>query len=158
MGWTFKEGRDFSREHSTDSSAFVINEAAAKFLGIENPIGEELTWNNKPYTIIGVIKDMIVESPYRGIHPHFFHIDRSRGNVVILKLNPEKSSQGSLDKIREVFAKYSPSSPFEYQFVDEDYARKFESEARIGNLASFFAILAIFVSSLGIFWAGKFCG
>lgn len=156
VGWTFKEGRDFSREHGTDSLAFVINEAAAKFLGFENPIGEELTWNNKPYTIIGVINDMIVESPYKAIHPHLFHTDSSRGNVVILKLNPEKSSQGSLDKIREVVAKYSPSSPFEYQFVDEDYARKFEGEVRIGNLASFFAILAIFVSSLGIFGLASF--
>lgn len=156
VGWTFKEGRDFSRDSGTDSLAFVINEAAAKFFGFENPIGETLTWNNKPYTIIGVINDMVIESPYDVIRPQLFHIDSARGNVAILKLNPGKSSQESLDKIREILAKYSPASPFEYKFVDEDYARKFESEVRIGKLAGFFAILAIFISCLGIFGLASF--
>ena len=156
VGWTFKEGRDFSRDFGTDSLAFVINEAAAKFLGFENPIGEELRWNNKPYKIIGVINNMIIESPYAVIRPQLFHINRSRGYVAILKLNPGNSSQESLDKIREVFAKYSPASPFEYQFVDEEYARKFEGEVRIGKLVSFFAILAIFISGLGIFGLASF--
>jgi ABC-type antimicrobial peptide transport system permease subunit len=156
VGWTFKEGRDFSRDFGTDSLAFVINEAAAKFLGFENAAGEELRWNDKPYTIIGVIKDMIIESPYAVIRPQLFHIDNSRGNVAILKLSPERSPQESLDKIKEVLAKYNPTSPFEYKFVDEDYARKFEGEERIGKLAGYFAILAIFISSLGIFGLASF--
>jgi ABC-type antimicrobial peptide transport system permease subunit len=156
VGWTFKEGRDFSRDYARDSLAFVINETAAKFLGFENPVGQELRWNDKSYAIIGVINDMIIESPYTAIRPQLFHIDLDRGNVVILKLNPEKNSQESLDKIREVFAKYNPVSPFEYQFVDEDYARKFEDEVRIGKLASFFAILAILISCLGIFGLASF--
>jgi ABC-type antimicrobial peptide transport system permease subunit len=156
VGWTFKEGRDFSRGYATDSLAFVINEAAAKFLGFENPIGEELRWENRPYTIIGATNDMIIESPYTAIRPQLFHIDLRRNNVVILKLNPEKSSLESLEKIKEVFAKYNPSSPFEYQFVDEEYARKFEGEVRIGKLSSFFAILAIFISCLGIFGLASF--
>ena len=156
VGWTFKKGRDFSRDFSTDSSAFVINETAATFLGFENPIGEEVRWNDKPFTIIGVIHDMIIESPYATIRPQFFHIDGGRNNVVLMKLNPEKSSQESLKKISDVFAKYIPASPFEYQFVDEDYARKFEGEVRIGKLATFFALLAIFISCLGIFGLASF--
>jgi putative ABC transport system permease protein len=156
VGWTFKKGRDFSRDFGSDSSAFVINEAAATFLGFENPIGEEVRWNDKPFTIIGVIHDMIIESPYATIRPQFFHIDGGRNNVVLMKLNPEKSSQESLKKISDVLAKYTPASPFEYQFVDEDYARKFEGEVRIGKLASFFAVLAIFISCLGIFGLASF--
>ena len=156
VGWTFKEGRDFSKDRGTDSLAFVINETAARFLGFEHPVGQELKWNEKSYTIIGVIKDMIIESPYTVTRPQLFHVDLDRGNVVILKLNPERSSQGSLEKIKEVFAKYNPSSPFEYQFVDEEYARKFETEVRIGKLAGFFAILAIFISCLGIFGLASF--
>lgn len=156
VGWTFKEGRDFSRDYATDSLTFVINETAARFFGFEDAVGQELRWADKSYTIIGVINDMVIESPYMVIRPQLFHIDLDRLNVVILKLNPEKSSQESLGKIKEVFEKYNPSSPFEYQFVDEDYERKFESEVRIAKLVSFFAILAIFISGLGIFGLASF--
>jgi ABC-type antimicrobial peptide transport system permease subunit len=156
VGWTFKEGRDFSRDFGTDSLAFVINEAAAKFLGFKNPAGEILRWNNKPYTIIGVINDMIIESPYAVIRPQLFHLNSSRGNVAILKLNPEKNAQQSLDKIKEVLGRFNPALPFEYQFVDEDYARNFDSEVRVGTLVSFFSILAIVISCLGIFGLASF--
>jgi putative ABC transport system permease protein len=151
VGWEFKDGRDFSREFTSDSNAFVINEAAEKFLGFKNAVGEILTWNEKPYTIIGVIKDMVIESPYEPVRPSLWHIDRYKNaNVAILKLNPDMSAHEAIEKIKTVFTKYSPSSPFEYQFVDEEYARKFSDEERIGKLASFFAVLAIFISCLGI--------
>ena len=156
VGWQFKEGRDFSREHATDSSTFVINEAAAKFLAFKSPVGEILNWNDKPYRIIGVIKDMVVESPYEPVRASLFHISKNEENLVIIKLNPDKSSSESIDKIKAVFTKYDPAAPFEYKFVDEDYARKFESEERIGKLSSFFAILAIFISCLGIFGLASF--
>lgn len=156
VGWSFKEGRDFSREHASDSLAFVINEAAAKFLGFKDPIGEVLTWEEKPYTIIGVIRDMIIESPYAPVRASLFHIGKESGNLMILKLNPEVASRESLDKIKAVFTKYDPASPFEYKFVDEEYAGKFEDEERVGKLATSFAVLAIFISCLGIFGLASF--
>jgi putative ABC transport system permease protein len=156
IGWQFVEGRDFSPEHATDSSAFVINQAAAKFLGFENPVGEELKWNDKSYTIIGIIKDMVVESPYEPARPSLFHISREEGNVILIKLNPEKGSHESIDKIKAICEKYNPEAPFEYQFVDQQYAQKFQGEERIGKLASFFAGLAIFISCLGIFGLASF--
>ena len=99
---------------------------------------------------------MVVESPYEPVRPSLFHISSDDGNVMILKLNPTLSSSESIEKIKTVFTKYDPASPFEYKFVDEDYAAKFESEERIGKLASFFAILAIFISCLGIFGLASF--
>ena len=157
VGWIFKDGRDFSREFASDSNAFVINEAAAKFLGFENPVGETLTWNDRNYTIIGVIQDMIIESPYEPVRASLWHIDRyDNANLVILKLNPEMSSHDAIEKIKVVFTKYNPASPFEYQFVDEEYARKFSDEERIGKLASSFAVLAVFISCLGIFGLASF--
>jgi ABC-type antimicrobial peptide transport system permease subunit len=156
VSWNFKEGRDFSRDHATDSLAFVINEAAAKFLGFKNPVGEILKWDTKSYTIIGIIHDMIIESPYEPVRPSLFHISKDDGNVVIIKLNPDKSSAESIETIKRIFTKYDPASPFEYRFVDEDYNQKFQSEERIGKLASFFAILAIFISCLGIFGLASF--
>ncbi|HEY5748844.1 MAG TPA: FtsX-like permease family protein [Chryseolinea sp.] len=156
VGWQFKDGRDFSREHATDSLAFVINEAAAKFLGFENPVGETLIWDKKPYTIIGIINDMVVESPYEPARPSVFHISKDGGGVFIIKLDRSKSAQETLAKVEEVYRKYSPATPFEYHFVNEDYARKFGSEERIGKLASFFAFLAVLISCLGIFALASF--
>jgi putative ABC transport system permease protein len=151
VGWQFKDGRDFSREFASDSNAFVINEAAEKFLGFENAVGETLTWNERPYTIIGVIKDMIIESPYEPVRPALWHIDRyDNVNVAILKLSPEMGAHEAIEKIKTVFNRYSPESPFSHEFVDTEYARKFSDEERIGTLASFFAVLAIFISCLGI--------
>lgn len=151
VGWKFKAGRDFSREFASDSNAFVINEAAAKFLGFENPIGETLTWNDEPYTIIGVIEDMIIESPYEPVRASLWHIERDdNANLVILKLNPDVSAHEAIEKIKTVFMKHDPASPFSYEFVDVEYARKFSDEERVGKLASFFAGLAIFISCLGI--------
>jgi len=156
VGWQFKDGRDFSREHATDSLAFVINEAAAKFLGFKNPIGETLIWDKKPYTIIGIINDMVVESPYEPARPSVFHISKDGGGVFIIKLNRSKRAQEALAKVEAVYRKYSPETPFEYHFVNEDYARKFGSEERIGKLASFFAFLAVLISCLGIFALASF--
>jgi hypothetical protein len=157
VGWKFKEGRDFSREFASDSLAFVINEAAAKFIGFENPVGETLIWNEKPYTIIGVIEDMIIESPYEPVRASLWHIDRYNNvNLAILKLNPEMSSHEAIEKIKAVFTRYSPATPFSHEFVDDEYARKFSDEERIGKLASFFAVLAIFISCLGIFGLASF--
>src|SRR6185369_13253595 len=100
--------------------------------------------------------DMIIESPYEPVRPSLFHINKDQGNLFILKLNPSKSTQESIEKIKAVFTKYEPAVPFEYKFVDEEYDRKFQSEVRVGKLASSFAILAIFISCLGIFGLASF--
>jgi putative ABC transport system permease protein len=156
VGWQFLVGRDFSRELASDSNAFVINEAAVKFLGFKNPVGEVLVWEKKPFTVIGVIKDMVVESPYEPARASLFHISKDEDGVILLKLNPARSSRESLATVETVFRKYNPDAPFEYKFVDADYARKFGDEERVGKLASFFAALAIFISCLGIFGLASF--
>jgi ABC-type antimicrobial peptide transport system permease subunit len=155
VGWQFVAGRDFSPAFASDSTAFVINESAAKFLGFKNPVGEIIKWEGKPFTVIGVIKDMIMESPYSPVRPSFFYVAKADA-YMIMRLNPAISAAGALNKIEAVFRKYSPAMPFKYQFADEDYARKFESEARVGKLAGCFAILAIFISCLGLFGMAAF--
>ncbi len=156
VGWQFVDGRDFSREYLTDSLAFVLNETAAKFMGLKNPVGEIVKWDRTPFKVIGVIKDMIVESPYAPVRPTFFHLSKDPGNVILIKINPHASARTALSKIESVFKKYNPDQPFQYQFVDEDYAKKFGNEERIATLSSFFAILAIFISCLGLFGMASF--
>lgn len=156
VGWQFVDGRDFSSAFATDSAAFVINETAQKFMGFKNAVGNTIKWDKKPYKIIGVIKDMVVQSPYEPIRPAFFHLSKEQGNIIILKINPNATSKEALAKIETIFKKYSPNVPFEYKFVDETYARKFGDEERIGKLAGIFAGLAIFISCLGLFGLASF--
>jgi putative ABC transport system permease protein len=157
VGWKFIAGRDFSRDFASDSMTFVINQSAAKFLGFTDPIGQTLTWNDEAYTIVGVIEDMIIESPYEPVRPSLWHIDRDDNvNLAIVKLNPDMSAHQALEKVKTVFQKYDAASPFNHEFVDVEYARKFSDEERVGKLASFFAVLAIFISCLGIFGLASF--
>jgi ABC-type antimicrobial peptide transport system permease subunit len=127
-----------------------------KFIGFKNPVGETITWDDHPFKVIGVIKDMIVESPYQPIRPQIFHLDPNPDSYAILKLSPKSGASASLEKIKRIFTAYSPAQPFDFQFVDEEYAKKFGNEERIGKLAGFFAVLAIFISCLGLFGMASF--
>jgi len=156
VGWQFVAGRDFSRDFASDSSAFVVNESAVKFMGLKDPVGETIKWDEKPFKIVGVIKDMIMESPYASVRPSFFRLAEHDGSHIIMRLNQAGSASAALNRIEAVFKKYSPAMPFKYQFADEVYARKFDGEARIGKLAGCFAVLAIFISCLGLFGMAAF--
>ncbi len=155
--WKIKDGRDFSREFATDSSAFIINEAAASFLGFPNPVGKTLMWNNEPFTIIGVVNDIMQESPFYPVRPSLYHInDLENMFNLIVRLSPSKSTAQSIKTIEMVWKKYMPDVPFEYKFIDEEFGNKFRAEERIGKLSSYFAVLAIFISCLGLFGMASF--
>jgi putative ABC transport system permease protein len=156
IAWKFTSGRDLSPVYPTDSLAFIINETAAKFMGLKNPVGETLKWDGAPYHIIGVVKDMVSESPYFPVRPTLFHLLKGGGDFVILRINPKISASEAIGKIEKAYKTYNPAQPFEYQFVDEEYAKKFGDEERIGKLASAFATLAIFISCLGLFGMASF--
>ena len=101
--------------------------------------------------IIGVVKNMIMESPFNPVRPAIFFLDPSWAGVYNIKLKTTVAASSALDKLSAVFKKYNPGSPFDYKFVDEEYNEKFATENRIGKLASFFALLAILISCLGLF-------
>ncbi len=156
IDWQLKEGRDFSRDFATDSSAMILNETAVKFMGLKHLVGETVKWDGRSYHIIGVVKDMVMESPYEPVFRTVFVLDKGAQNIINIKINAAKGTHEALSKIEAVFKKYNPSQPFEYKFIDEEYARKFGDEERIGKLASFFAILAILISCLGLFGMASF--
>ena len=156
INWEIKEGRDFSRDFATDSAAFILNESAVKFIGFKEPIGKTIIWEDKPYKVIGVVKDMLVQSPYQPIRASMYHLSLEQENTMIMKINPKMRASEAVNKIETVFKKYDPGTAMSFQFVDEDFARKFGDEERIGKLASVFAILAIFISCLGLFGLASF--
>ncbi len=156
IGWELKEGRDFSREFASDSAAFILNESAVKFIGFKDPIGKILKWEGKPYTIIGVVKDMLVSSPYEPIRASLYHMTLKNGNVIQIRINPNLAPSVAVDKIETAFRKFDPASAFQFRFVDQTFAQKFGEEERIGKLATCFAFLAIFISCLGLFGLASF--
>jgi ABC-type antimicrobial peptide transport system permease subunit len=154
IGWQMAAGRDFSNQQ-TDSSGFVINEAAAKLLGLQNPVGQSVEWDqvkDRRFRILGVVKDMVMESPFNPIAPTIFFIYQRDGfNFVFLKLDPHKSPGDAVANIASLFKKINPNTSFEYSFVNDEFDRKFADEERIGTLAALFAGLAILISCLGLF-------
>ena len=151
VGWQFTDGRDFNSSIIADSSAIVLNQSAVKYMNLKNPVGEIVHIGKKDMTVIGVIKDMVMESPYDPVKQTIFRIGRGALDNVIIRINPQISAHEALNKISAVCKTYSPSVPFSYKFADDDYARKFASEERIGKLANSFALLAIFISCIGMF-------
>ena len=156
VGWQIKEGRDFSRAFITDSGAFVLNESAVKLVGIAHPVGMNIKWGGKAHPVVGVVRDMIMESPYTPVQPTVYVVDYGWTNDIIIRIKPTLPVAQALARIRPVFLKYDPGSPFVYKFTDEEYALKFSDEQRVGNLATVFAILAIFISCLGLFGLASF--
>lgn len=164
LGLKIISGRGFSREFATDSNAVILNETAVKYMGIKDPIGKYMS-DPEPDTensratlkIVGVIEDMIVESPYSPVKQAMYVFEKSN-NVAFynLRLNPENSTSGNLEIIESVFKTNFPNIPFDFQFVDEEYGAKFRSEERIASLARVFTALAIFISCLGLFGLASF--
>jgi putative ABC transport system permease protein len=160
IGWQFLAGRDFSKEMASDSFGFVINETAAKLMGLENPVGETVNWDQikeKPFRILGVVRDMVMESPYALPSPTLFFIHQRDGaNCMFLRLNPHSNSHQALATIEAKFKTINPNTVFEYSFVDDEFNKKFASEERISKLAGIFGSLAIVISCLGLFGLASF--
>jgi ABC-type antimicrobial peptide transport system permease subunit len=157
IGWQFIDGRDYrSGTGGTDGFGFVINEAAAKMMGFKNPVGETIHWYGYNFHIIGVVKNMVMDSPFSPTQATIFYMAPWHLSVLNIKMKPGVSVQGALKKIGQVYGQYNPGQPFEYKFADDEYARKFDVEERVGKLAGFFAALAILISCLGIFGMASF--
>lgn len=156
--WKIKRGRDFSREFGTDSSAVIINESAAKYLGLKNTIGEFIKLDNQSRQIIGVVNDVVASSPYEPVSMGFYWLDKNLTNAsqMQVKINPDLPASAALAKIEAIQKKFIPSAPFNYGFVDKEFANKFKAEQQISKLATLFAFLAIFISCLGLFGLASF--
>jgi len=160
VGWTFIAGRDFSKDFATDTNKIIINETAAKDMGFKDPVGQFVRFagGTKSAQIVGVIKDMVMGSPYEPEKRAIFFLDAKyqAANQIEIKIKPTVSANEALSKIETVFRNIVPSAAFDYRFADDEYAKKFSQEQRIGKLSTFFAILAIFISCLGLFGLASF--
>lgn len=152
MGMEIIAGRDFNlSKYPTDSTAAIINESAVKLMNFEEPIGQIIKDNGIDWHVVGVVKDFILDSPFQKIDPMVVEGAMFGHNIIHIKFNKTVPISESIAKTEAIFRNYNPEYPFNYEFVDQEYAKKFNNEQRTGQLVGLFTLLTIFISCLGLF-------
>lgn len=157
-----KEGRDFSREFLSDSSAIILNEAAVERLGWDEALGMKLSTYGgsqenprvETYTVIGVVKDFHFQSLRNRIEPLVFELGRSRG-YLSLKIDGQ-NIPNTVDYLQDKWIEFAPGQPFQYSFLDQRFNDMYENEQKLGKIFSVFAFLAIFIACLGLYGLAAF--
>jgi putative ABC transport system permease protein len=151
MGIKMSEGRDFTGVPA-DSSSMLLNKAAVKLMGLKNPVGMQMRYGGNNYTVIGVTDDVVMVSPYNPVDPMimFYRAPGRRSQFINIRLSKNAAPKQAIAALQTIFEKYNPAYPFEYQFVDQEFNRKFITEELIGKLTNLFAGLAIFICCLGM--------
>lgn len=144
------DGRDFY-QGIIDSTNVIINESMAKLMGKEGKIGSIITSGTYKLTIVGIIKDFIYNDVYGSGAPLVLFDGSYSATVMAVRFKPNVNLSQALEKTSDVMKKENPGIPFEYKFADKDFDAMFSSETLIGKLAGVFAVLAIFISCLGLF-------
>jgi ABC-type antimicrobial peptide transport system permease subunit len=134
----------------------IINQAAANFMTMKKPTENYITFYGQKFKIIGVTNDIINRSPYEQVQPMVYFLAKWAGGCLLLKISSKMSAGKAISNIASVLKTENPEQPFEYHFVDQEYAKEFGNEERIGKLATVFAGLAIFISCLGLFGMASF--
>ena len=144
-------GRTFSPAFGADSVNFVVNETAARVMGMDAPVGEALSMWGRDGQIVGVVKDFHMASLYEPIEPTIILLEPEADNLwlVTARLSAGQTSEG-LASVQEAFATFNPGVPFDYEFLDAQFGEMYESEQRIATLANVFAVVAAFIACLGL--------
>ena len=152
----FREGRDFTPAHRTDSASYILNETAVNKIGLKNPIGQTVTWGNRKGTIIGVLKDFHFASMHSTIEPLIIRLDENWGWGTIMIRAEAGRTREVISALEQLNKKLNPKVPFTYTFSDLEYANLYKSEQVASKLANIFALLAILISCLGLFGLATF--
>jgi len=149
MGIKMLDGKDFSGTPA-DTGYMMLNKAAVEAMQLKNPVGMQMKYGRRNYTVIGVTDNVIMESPFKPVDPMMIYFNPDRSNAINIRLNQAASLQPALAAIENVFKKYDPSVPFEYQFADQEFGKKFLTEDLISKITNIFAGLAIFICCIGL--------
>ncbi|HKZ38012.1 MAG TPA: ABC transporter permease [Chryseolinea sp.] len=156
MGIKLLEGRDFSEDFKSDTSAIIINKAGLDLMNLKEPLGTELDlWGGKR-KLIGVTENVLMGSPYDPVKPMFIVLDPDWIDVVTVRLSKTKDLPASIKTVKAIFEKHAPAYPFEYKFADVEFQKKFTHINLTSQLASLFATLTIVITGLGLFGLASF--
>ncbi|MEM6525278.1 MAG: ABC transporter permease [Bacteroidota bacterium] len=151
MGIEILEGRDFSKDFASDSSAILVNKAALDVMQLDEPVlGTELDLWGEKRTLIGVLGNTLMGSVYNEVKPMFVIMD-NWGGVITMRLTAGQDIQENLATIETLFKKFNPAYPFDYKFMDVEYEKKFKYIKLTQTLANGYALLAVIITGLGIF-------
>jgi putative ABC transport system permease protein len=156
LKFEMKEGRYFSRDYPSDSTAVVLNEAAVREFGFTSPLGQELVFNDERAQrlhVIGVYKDFNFESLKTEIRPLAI---RLTNDSYTLMIRYEGNPAQAVERVEKVWKEQVPGEPFDYNFLDENFDELFRAEQRMGVLFTLFSGLAIFIACLGLFALAAF--
>jgi ABC-type antimicrobial peptide transport system permease subunit len=149
-------GRDFSKDFPTDTAGYIINETAMQRMGYANPIGQPLTLFERKGKIIGILKDFHINSLHEPILPLIFWFGKKENfGSLLIRTEPGKTKE-ALASLETLTKQINPAFPFTYSFSDEEYQSLYKSEQIVGKLANAFALLAIFISCLGLLGLAMF--
>ena len=142
-------------EGSIDTVNIVLNERAIEIMGIDDPVGKTIQMWGKQRQIIGVLKDYHNRSLYEPIQPSVFLLDPNDAGTVFVKLKAGKTKE-AITHMHSTFEKVLPDLPLHLNFVDQDYAARYQSEMLTGKLTYYFALISILISCLGLFGLATF--
>ncbi len=149
MGFEIIEGSDFSDKLASDSATFILNEAAARLLNLDKPIGKEIfVWLHRG-RIKGIIKDFHYTSLHREIEPLVFSHYHKGFNTISIKIKEGRIQEG-LKHAQEVFKNFDPDYTQKYTFLDEQFAQMYQNEEKSNQLILVASLLAIIISVLGL--------
>jgi putative ABC transport system permease protein len=152
-------GRDLDVYHyPTDSLGTVLNETAVKTMGFRNPIGQIIreAYGNRVWHVVGVVRDYVVDVPWEETPPVVIEGAASDFSALQIKFVPHVAMAPALAKVEGIFKRYNPAYPFDYTFVDQEFATNFDDNRRTSEIVGIFASLAIFISCLGLFGLSAF--
>ena len=149
------DGRDFSTDFGADSSNYVINEAAAKAMGMDSPMGQRLAVWQREGAIIGVMKDFHMRSLYREIEPVILRLSPGNTGIIYIRMAAGQTRE-AMAALEAVHDKFNPGYPFNCRFLDDEFERTYRSESVIGTLANIFAVLAVLIACLGLLGLASF--
>jgi hypothetical protein len=154
-GMTLLAGRDFSRKFATDSVGYIINEQAARVMGMQHPVGQRMSLWDKEGTIIGLVKNFHSVNMYGPQPPLVMTLRPWECNLVMVRTQPGRTAE-VVTALEQLHRQYSPEDVFEYKFMDEDFERIYRGDVMMGKLANGFAFIAVFISCLGLFGLAAF--
>jgi hypothetical protein len=154
LGIQMREGRSYQKGYANERTNIILNEAAVRMMGIANPVGKSIAWENSSRQIIGVVKDFHYGSLHEKVEPLIFRFDPTGGTIMVkIKAGTEKTA---LEGLKQFHAQFLPRHPFAFTFMDADYQALYESESKVAALSNYFAVLAILISCLGLLGLAAF--
>jgi predicted permease len=154
LGIQLLQGRSYQRDYVNEGRSIILNEAAVRLMGIKNPVGKSIAWENHSRQIIGIVKDFHYGSLHQKVEPLIFRFDPTGGTVLVkMKAGTETATLEDIQKLQRDFL---PRYPFEFAFLDQKYQALYAAESRVATLSNYFAVLAILISCLGLLGLAAF--